>query len=393
MRLSRNFRTDSFSKSSKSLFGFSRLDILAAVAAVALLLVALGSYSLSTPTNKPIQAKIPYTQSGSFSYSAPVSSDSIYGTSGLTTGDPILLKQIPNLNVSFKYNFSSSGTSVLSGTEQLVAIINDSGVTHSIPLQANPVSVSGSTFTADGILNSSKLESIYNDFNTAFAGAGTQVTLQIVPNVRLSGSISGHRLAASYDPPILFSISDSILALANPASSQSSGLLGLDKTTTQLTPSSNGSVTYPSLAVAKLSLGFLHPSVFAVRVIALLGILACLIAAALILWPLKKAEEDESVMIDARYGPRLITVEKISFRGSAVVTTQSVAVLITLANKYNTKVLHSFELGRNRYAVFDNGVLYLYEAKDRQTTEAFANETVEDRLASGEVILDGLATK
>ncbi len=392
MKLSRNLKNDAFARSSTSVMGFSKMDALAVIAVLTLLLVGLGGYSLMAPSTKNVQAKIPYTQSGTFSYSASVNPNSIYGTSKLATGDPVLLNQVSQLKFGFNYSIAATGTSLLSGTEQLIAVVDDSGITRKIPLQAQPVEISGNTFDAVGTLDMSKLMAVSNAFMNAFAGsAGNEMNVEIVPNVALKGSLSGHPAVMNFNPSLLFSLTNTVLQLSNPAS-QNSGVVGLDETKSQLTPSSQGTLAYPSVAPGTLPLGWVHPTIMAGRLISLFGLLACLLAAGLILWTIRRSHGDESVIIEARYGPRLVTVEKISFKGSAVVTTQSVAVLITLANKYNTKVLHSVEDGNDRYAVFDNGVLYEYTAPVAENLGSISDPEG-DRLTSREVVLDGFATK
>lgn len=392
MKLSRKLKNDAFAKSSTSVMGFSKMDALAVIAVLALILVVLGSYSLMAPSTKNVQAKIPYTQSGTFSYSASVNPNSIYGTSKLATGDPVLLNQVSQLKFGFNYSIAAAGTSILSGTEQLMAVVNDSGITRKIPLQAQPVKISGNSFDAVGTLDISKLMAVSNAFFNAFAGTvGNEMNVEIVPNVALKGSLSGHQAVMNFNPSLLLSLTNTVLQLSNPAS-QNSGVVGLDETKTQLTPSSQGALAYPSVAPSTLPFGWVHPTVMAGRLISLFGLLACLLAAGLILLTIRRSDGDESRIIEARYGPRLVTVEKISFKGSAVVTTQSVAVLMTLANKYSTKVLHSVEDGSDRYAVIDNGVLYQYVPPVSANLGSIT-ELEKDRLASREVILDGMATK
>ena len=391
MKLKPNFKSGP-ANSSGSLIGLSRLDMLAVVAATALCFLVLGLFSLASPTTKLVQTKIPYHQYGTYSYEAPVSPSSPYGTSKLVTGNPVLMSDLKNLQIGLNYQLTAKEPLQVAGTEQLVMQIQDSGITRTLPIQPAPVPFSGSKVSLTGSLEMSQLASIYNSLATAFAGSlGTQMTVLVFPNIESKGAIAGHSFSSSFNSPLTFSLSNSVLQLSNP-SSQNSGIIGVDSTTSQLTPSTDGSVTYSSLSRATLPLNVVHPSVFTGRIIALAGLIVCIIFGVWIAWPLRRNEDRESRMIDARYGPRLIPVGRISIQTSAVVSVDSIAVLISLANKYGVKVLHSIEDGTDRYAIIDNGVLYQYMPPVSENLGSIT-EREKDRLASREVILDGMATK
>ena len=391
MRLKQNKKTDTIVKARAGLMGLSKLDILSVTAVAAMCFLALGIISLILPTTKVVQAKIPYNQSGTYSYEASVSPNSIYGTSKLITGNPVLLSAVPNLYIGFKYQLSSTQTTSLEGTEQLVMSIQESGITRALPLQDAPVQFSGNTVSAIGTLNTAKLQSIANALNTAFGGiSGSQITVQVFPNIKETGTIGGRGVNSSFNPPLSFGLSSSVLQLANPPSS--SAIVGASSPTAQLSDSSQGSVTYPATVSAVLPFGIVHPGVVAGRMIALVGLIACAIIGGFILWSLRRSEDDEPLMIDARYGPRLIRVGQIAFQGSAIVSVESISVLVTIANKYNVKVLHSVEEGNDRYAVLDNGVLYLYQPPAPNDLGSLV-QMEEDRLGTTEVVLDGLAAK
>ncbi len=372
--------------------GLSKLDILAVVSVIALCFLVLGVFSLTSSTTKLVQTKISYHQYGTYSYEAPVSPSSPYGTSKLVTGNPVLMSDVKNLQFGLNYQLTAQEPVQLAGTEQFVMRIQDSGITRTLPIQSAPVPFSGSKVSITASLEISQLTSIYNSLATAFAGSlGTQMTVQVFPNIVSKGAVAGHSFNSSFNSPLTFSLSNSVLQLSNPAS-QSSGIIGVDSTASQLTPSANGSVTYMSLSKATLPLGVVHPSVFTGRIIAFGGLIVCIIFGVWIAWPLRRNEGDESIMIDARYGPRLIKVGRISIQGSAIVSVDSIGVLMSLANKYGVKVLHSTEDGSDRYAIIDNGVLYQY-VPPISTNLGSITELEKDSLASREVILDGMATK
>lgn len=340
------------------ILGLARLDLLAIISVAAICFLALGVLSFTRPTTRAINGKIPYTQSGSFTYQAPVSPKSPYGVSLLTTGDPVLLGMVPSLTLGFTYQLSSLLPTTVSGTEQLVAVVSNNGFSRVLPLQQTPQTISGQTFSVKVPLNSAALMNLATNVDTVSGGAiGQQANVAILPQVHLHVTMGQYAIKANFNPPLNFSLTGSILQL----SSSSPNSTSTSATLSQLKPVQNGNVLYPSRAAALLPLDLIHPSVASGRGVALGGLLICLALALILAWPLKYASKDEVRLIDARYGPRLLPVARISLTGGALVEVESMAVLTSIANRYKAAVLHQREDGKDSYAVLDNGVVYRYQ--------------------------------
>src|SRR5947209_3516036 len=69
----------------------------------ALLFLAFTAVAYTRPTTTA--GRVPYTQRGQFDYAAQVPAGPVYEQPRLTTGDPIFLRLVPRLDVSFDYSF------------------------------------------------------------------------------------------------------------------------------------------------------------------------------------------------------------------------------------------------------------------------------------------------
>jgi hypothetical protein len=331
-----------------------RLDavIVCAVLVICSAIVAGTAWSRPTTT----AASLSYTQAGRLSYSAPTSPVSVYGSAGLTTGQPIYGSVLSAFTISYAYQFRAAASASLRGTEQLVATIsNGQGITRTIPIQSAVTPFTGDRFTVSGTLDMAALSSAARALNQV---GGTQAnygtyTVAISPSVTGHGRLGPAPLNASFSSPVSFSYSAGNLVPGG--SSASSGTQGkLD-----FAPSSSGSVSLPSGKSATLFLGL---SVFDARVGSLVVLLASLLLVGLAGWPLLRqaTSDDEQARIAARYGSSLVQAEAVEAHpGVVVVQLGSFDGLLQVARRLECPILHWGDAG-DVYAVVDSGTLYRY---------------------------------
>jgi signal peptidase len=88
------------------------------------LLVLLGTLlaipAWSRPVTREAERIFPYTQAGTFSYTARVP-EAIYGAQSLQTGQPAYLKLTQRINFTFEYQFASDSPHALTGGAGLAA--------------------------------------------------------------------------------------------------------------------------------------------------------------------------------------------------------------------------------------------------------------------------------
>ena len=136
--------TEQRARTSKRSTRAGRLEVAVVCGVLAACAALCAGVAWSRPLTTP--SVIAYTQSGHLSYAAPASATSIYGTAGVTTGQPVYANAVQKLNVTYSYDIESSAVVELAGTAQLVATIdNGQGIVRRIPLQPT-TAVKGTRF-------------------------------------------------------------------------------------------------------------------------------------------------------------------------------------------------------------------------------------------------------
>jgi hypothetical protein len=348
----------------------SRAGTVLACAAVATVATAVAGFAWSRPSTEALTAG--YTQAGNLSYTASVPANSIYGNTGLRTGEPVYTTVAKTLELNFSYHFRASVPSSVSGTEQLEAAIdNGQGVTRTIFV--TPVtSFRGHHFATGATLNLATLNALASAFQRADDTLSTNYTVTISPSVRVHGELGGSVIATTFAPRIQFGYDSSTLvpasvpgpataggASSGPATSQPSG-------SGMLAPTTTGAVVLPSTKANTL---FSHNlSVTDVRA----GSLAVLVLALVIgllsgRGALREATSgEEGVRITARYGAQLVAVETLPHSSRAVVVELATfGGLMQVARRLECPVLHHAGTA-DTYAVVDNATIYRYRATARQ---------------------------
>ncbi|MGH9109069.1 MAG: hypothetical protein ACRDY3_06330 [Acidimicrobiales bacterium] len=348
--------------------GGGKLDAVLVMALVALCAAVVAGLAWTRPTTTT--SVVAYQQSGRLSYSAPTAATSIYGAAGLSTGQPIYLREVPNVQVSYAYRLASSAPTEVSGTEQLVVhMSNGVGISRTIPLQ--PVTqFHGSGFAATGTLPVSALKTLASAFAQASGSVDQSetYTVAILPTVHVRGQLGHSPIRTDFDPSASFRYSATMLAPVSPpaeaATSPSSG--APDK---QFTLSAGGSVNVPGGAPNTLFLGL---SVLDMRVASLVVLAAALAAGILLGLPMLKevTSDDERVRIAARPGTSLIEIDALPESPSLVVVQlSSFSGLDQVARRLECPLLHLNGVRGDTYAVVDNGTIYRFSLKSsrRQT--------------------------
>ncbi|MGC1184228.1 MAG: hypothetical protein WBA31_03630, partial [Candidatus Dormiibacterota bacterium] len=133
-----------------------RLEVVIVCAVLAICSAIIAGVAWSHP--ETTAASLTYVQSGRLSYSAPTSPTSVYGSAGLTTGQPIYGSELSAFTISYAYQFRATAPASLRGTEQLVATIsNGQGITRTIPIQSAVTPFTGDRFTVSGTLDMAAL--------------------------------------------------------------------------------------------------------------------------------------------------------------------------------------------------------------------------------------------
>ena len=345
------------------------LETFLACAALALCSALVAAFAWTSPTRT--NAVLRYRQSGQLSYSAAASATSIYGSSGLTTGQPIYLSAVRAVHLSYSYLFSAKAPLALSGREQLVATMsNGQGLSRTIPLQQKTI-FTGTEFTANGTLTMATVQSIAGQFDQAAGGVsqGTY-TVSVSPSVTINGRIGTAHLNTVFDTPSQFTYSARMLVpVGSPPASQATGQTAVQPVT------SAGSVTEPAGQAAKWLLGL---PLRDVRVAALVVLLACLLVGWRLGPPLltQVTSGDEDDRILARHSSSLVEVNALPSRaGLTTVDLSSFDGLVQVGRRLECPMLYR-PGDTGVYAVIDNNTLYRYS-----TAPASSNVHIPERFS------------
>lgn len=340
-----------------------RIDGIALCAAVIAGAAAVAGFAWTRPTTSALV--VHYSQNGRLTYNTPTSPTSVYGSTGVKTGQPVYAKDVPSLNISYTYHLTAPSNARVSGTEQLIAKVSDGlGITRSVPLQAVPTQFSGAHFRVSASLSFASLDAAVASFQPIASVTTSTSTykIDIYPQVAVHGRISGIKMGAAFNPVMTFSYVSDVLSPAMNGSSAITSSSASSNSASSFQKSTSGSVTHTRSLVNQL-LGF---SVEDVR-IASLVVLAIAIGALLSLgWPLIHdfTSDDERVRIETRYKSSLVEIHSLPAPRSVVlVDISEFTGLSVISHKLECPILHlSDELG-DIYAVVDNGTLYQYRVE------------------------------
>ncbi|HTU77834.1 MAG TPA: signal peptidase I [Solirubrobacteraceae bacterium] len=326
--------------------------------------VALAVLAFTRPATAPHHFKIPYKQSGSFSYSAAAAPGPTYPAGVAVTGEPLFTKVLSAVQLRFAYQFASKARSSLAGTAQLAATVTStSGWQTTFPLAA-PTRFRGRHALVTGTLDLGSLLALMHSVQTTTRVSGVY-TLAIAPQVRAAGSVERVPMHTKFSPELKFTLSE---LEARPLLSGSGSLIAAQSPSKQFTPSASGSVRGVRRTPQVLALGIARPSVATARTIALAAIvilLGAMLAMLAFMRPLLAllgpARHGESAAIRARYGRLIVPVARVSqLPGVPVIDVVDMDALARIADHYDRSILHERRPGCDAFWVTDESGQFRY---------------------------------
>lgn len=334
-------------------FAFGTLPMGAAVLALVFAGLAALSYTrpLSTHAAKPGL----YTQTGTFTYDAAAPAGArVYGSTTVTTGQPIFLRLVHTVNFHFAYAFSSSAPHGAAGTIALNAqVVGSDGWKRTLHLVA-PTHFSGDHANVTGTVDLRSLSSLLERVDALGDVNGGTYTVTLTPTVRVQGLVAGDTLHDGFAPKLALTLDPNQLQL-EPGGATGSGAAS---TLTQST-SGSGTVTVAN----KLSLLKFKLSVSLARRVSLYGGAAALLLLLVgIAIGLRARPQDEHARIERLYGDLIVPVEALPAEPPAsVIKTSSIDGLARVAEQAGRMIMHLERAGLHTYVVEDGGVRYTYE--------------------------------
>lgn len=338
--------------------------VLVAAGAVALASGALALAAWARPVT--VAGTAPYDQTMTMTYGAQVAPGSVYGPSGLRTGQPVYTSVVKKLDVGISYRFSSPYPARVSGTARLSAVISD-GQGISQTLLSTPLRhFQGDQDHLSAQLEAKSLQEAAGLFErTAGTFSGQGYTVSLLPVFTVRGRVDGRAFTNTFSPSVQFSYGGAVLSLEEPSGQSSppeaamapapGGGLG------PVARTSTGSVSVPGARRATLLWSGLPVAKARWEALALFALaLSVSTYSGLSLWR-RASAGNEPVRIATRYGATLVEVDALpSGTRVAVVELSTFGGLAQVARRLECPLLHRSGVGDDTYAVVDSGTLYLY---------------------------------
>ena len=317
-----------------------------------LVTLALAVIAYSRPVQRPGTADVTYTQRGTFAYSG-AASGGVYDGDRATSGQPLYLNVVRNLDVSFNYRLASQAPHNVDGTYRLLMELGqDSGWKRTVEI-VPATQFTGDQATINGSIDLTEVRTFIDSFGQQTGLRNGAFTLALVPEVGVQGTLTGSPLADAFSPRLLFHMDSNQLVLDRPPTDGD-----------PLSPARGGSIKLPSMVDNSFSfLGMKLPVTIARLVTLPAFLLAGLTAVGLARPILAARHEDEQARIQARYGPMLLEVRgEGSQPEQPVIEVASIEDLLKLASRDGRMVLHSREAGTHQYTVVDGETRYRYRS-------------------------------
>jgi signal peptidase I len=322
----------------------------AVLMACAVAFAALGAVALARRATITDEAKIPYTQHGTFTYAAVASPGPVYEDGRATTGEPIYLRLANTVDVNVAYDFDADAAAI-DGTLAVRAVLSDgSGWRRTIEL-ASPTRFHETQTEATATLEVAPVEALLAEVRTATGAGASTYTVDVVADIAVTGTLHGQRLQDTFAPHLEFRLDALRLAPDAPASHTAQGF----KTATM------GTVTFPKAAANRLELGGHGINVETARKLAVVGMAITAIAGGIAVVAIRRRRPGPAGRISMRYGPRIIEVDATEVGGHLIVfDVASIDDLVRLADQHASLILHQQSNGHNTYSFQADRTIYRY---------------------------------
>ena len=332
--------------------------LLAGLAAAAVACVALAAVSFGRPLSAAETVEAAYAHQGRFEYEARVARNAAYPDGQVSTGEPVFLRLVPRLRVSFSYRLESELPVDAGGTIALDARLSDGrGWERVLPLALErPFADSGSTVSA--VLDLARVERIVEDVRELTGSGQTAFTVAVLPRVVVAGRVGREAVDATFAPALSFDLGDLRLQ-PNLEAGEGVG---------PLAPREPGSGV--RIVPAEVFFGALSLSVATARRVSLLGIAVLLLLGGLVLARRGRQSGGEHERIRSRYGHLIVPVTSRSGEWERVTDLADIEALVRLAEHHGKLILLVAHGSDRSYVVEDGRSAYRYRVHPSERVAA-----------------------
>jgi signal peptidase I len=388
-------------RSPEALFGVLAVGLLALLPFVVLALLA---FTRSTTELAPV--KVPYKQSGTFSYTAKATPGPTYPNERAVTGEPLFTHVLNLVDLRFAYRFHTAAAHSLAGSAALYAkVASTSGWQTTLAL-GSPRRFRGDRAVVEGRLDLTALLALVRRVQSTTAVSGTY-TLTLIPRIRASGSLGALPLHTTFSPRAQFSLTQFEAQPVAPAGGPTGESSSANSTAPSAAPSpanpfdqsTASALTGRGTQPLYLSLGIARVTVARARWIALGGIALILSALLAALALIRPRPRDESTAILARHRQSIVPVARVwQLPGVGVIDVPEMEALVRIAEHYDRSILQETTEEGESYWVTDESGQFRYAASawaraeeeevvDQSSLDAFMREAYADGSKFGAVVL------
>ena len=329
------------------------LPLLGALGVASVLFAVLAVLSFTRPVTVTEPVSEAYVHQGRFEYSASVRRNEVYPDGRVTTGEPIFLRLVPRLRVSFGYELEARQPVEASGLVRLDARVSDGRGWERLMQLAPERSFRGKQVSVRGTIDLRAIESLVDDIRRLTGSAQTTYAVTLLPRVTVTGQAGRDPIDATFAPELPFDLGDLRLQPNLQGSGQGVG---------PFAPREAGGGTH--VAAGRLELGALSLPVRTARRLSLIGLVASLLLGALALAALlQRYRGDEHERIAARYGHLLLPLRSRPPEWTRLTDLADIGSLVRLAEQHDRLIFHLVEGGEHSYLVEDAGSVFCYRTK------------------------------
>lgn len=338
---------------------------LAASALAVVAFAALAAVAFLRPTDRSTAKVTPYSQQVTFAYSAHVRRNAVYPNGTVSTGAPIFLTMVRQLDLHIDYRLATAADAELTGSEKVVLnVTGPSGWKRAFVLTPR-TRFSGSHTSTDVNLDLSQLQALLSKIQTLTGSTGA-FSLAVGPQVSISGTVAARPVSTSFHPVLGFLFASGQLEVASaPSGSSSDPSTGSSggNSLAAFSQMQNGSVSAPARAASTLTVLGVSPQITMLRWIAIIGLLLS-IAATVYFYLRKRGEPfEETFRIQAKYGHMIVPIVGGEDLGWPPVDVPSITSLVKLAESGQRLILHNRSDNVDTYMLNEEGTVYRYQVK------------------------------
>ena len=352
---------------------------LMALCILGLLAVLFLGIGYSRPLLRTAPLTNAYRQTGTFSYSAALNAPTaVYPSGAVKTGDPIYPSLVSSLGLSFKYHFASPLPHHVTGTIELrTLVLSSTNTWKSLSTGTAAAPFAGDAASVSTTLALSGLYALINTVSAQSGVAGADYAVDVQPVVRISGTVAGNPIRATFLPVLPFQVAPTALTLDVPVAPAPPGATYVAPTAASalaagLNPTQSGSVPhiYPNLvSVLKYEVRVSLLRTFGF-IIAVLAVLAAVLHDVLRRRQTVRSDEE---LIAKQVGSLIVPVDRLADTdGTARLVVLDFAHLAGLARYLERPILYEMKDGYRRYEVDDETRRYVYQPASEMSTSSDA---------------------